>query len=238
MASRSYPNHLVLFLDPLVFSAIGVKSTLIIMEVIPFLVLVRLPHLCRNQWGETDNAEWYKEKGIEVDVTLSCYGYEEMANGKGKGSRFESLVRELNSKNRYASFEVVGYLAEELRDESTYKTFCKDLEDANVFSGSLIFVEELAQKIKSAVEKERDRLEALFKRKKQSSAGFADSMLKLVRTLPKVLKYLPSDKAQYARLYILSLQFWLGGFLENLQNFLKMIFDFGMARIFVQTLHY
>ncbi|KAK9160678.1 hypothetical protein Syun_007019 [Stephania yunnanensis] len=39
----------------------------------------------------------------------------------------------------------------------------------------------------------------LFKRKKQSSAGFADSMLKLVRTLPKVLKYLPSDKAQYAR---------------------------------------
>ncbi|KAK9128724.1 hypothetical protein Syun_017521 [Stephania yunnanensis] len=171
-------------------------------------------------------------------------------------SSLSAAVRELNSKNRYASFEVVGYLVEELRDESTYKTFCKDLEDANVFSGSLIFVEELAQKIKSAVEKERDRLDAvlvfpsmpevmrlnklgsfsmsqlgqskspffqLFKRKKQSSAGFADSMLKLVRTLPKVLKYLPSDKAQDARLYILSLQFWLGGSPENLQNFLKMI---------------
>ncbi|KAK9143455.1 hypothetical protein Syun_012855 [Stephania yunnanensis] len=61
-------------------------------------------------------------------------------------SSLSAAVRELNSKNRYASFEVVGYLVEELRDESTYKTFCKDLEDANVFSGSLIFVEELAQK--------------------------------------------------------------------------------------------
>nr|KYP70515.1 Magnesium-chelatase subunit H [Cajanus cajan] len=128
--------------------------------------------------------------------------------------------------------------------------------DANIFIGSLIFVEELALKIKAAVEKERDRLDAvlvfpsmpevmrlnklgsfsmsqlgqskspffqLFKRKKPQSAGFADSMLKLVRTLPKVLKYLPSDKAQDARLYILSLQFWLGGSPDNLQNFLKMI---------------
>ncbi|VAH27168.1 unnamed protein product [Triticum turgidum subsp. durum] len=63
----------------------------------------------------------------------------------------------------------------------------------------------------------------LFKRNKKDSSGFADSMLKLVRTLPKVLKYLPSDKAQDARLYILSLQFWLGGSPDNLQNFLKMI---------------
>lgn len=30
----------------------------------------------------------------------------------------------------------------------------------------------------------------LFKKKNKSSAGFADSMLKLVRTLPKVLKYM------------------------------------------------
>ncbi|XP_059668410.1 magnesium-chelatase subunit ChlH, chloroplastic [Cornus florida] len=170
-------------------------------------------------------------------------------------SSLSAAVRTLNSNARYASFEVVGYLVEELRDESTYKTFCLDLEDANIFIGSLIFVEELALKIKTAVEKERDRLDAvlvfpsmpevmrlnklgsfsmsqlgqskspffqLFKKKKQS-AGFADSMLKLVRTLPKVLKYLPSDKAQDARLYILSLQFWLGGSPDNLVNFLKMI---------------
>ncbi|XP_015949743.1 magnesium-chelatase subunit ChlH, chloroplastic [Arachis duranensis] len=171
-------------------------------------------------------------------------------------SSLSAAVRALNSTNKDASFEVVGYLVEELRDEATYKTFCKDLEDANVFIGSLIFVEELALKVKAAVEKERERLDAvlvfpsmpevmrlnklgsfsmsqlgqskspffqLFKKKKTSSAGFADSMLKLVRTLPKVLKYLPSDKAQDARLYILSLQFWLGGSPDNLQNFLKMI---------------
>ncbi|KAG4927867.1 hypothetical protein JHK85_054353 [Glycine max] len=171
-------------------------------------------------------------------------------------SSITAAVIALNSKRKHASFEVVGYLVEELRDAATYKTFCKDLEDANIFIGSLIFVEELALKIKAAVEKERDRLDAvlvfpsmpevmrlnklgsfsmsqlgqskspffqLFKRKKPQSAGFADSMLKLVRTLPKVLKYLPSDKAQDARLYILSLQFWLGGSPDNLQNFLKMI---------------
>ncbi|KAJ6380933.1 hypothetical protein OIU77_029765 [Salix suchowensis] len=170
-------------------------------------------------------------------------------------SSLTAAVQALNKSSKDASYEVVGYLVEELRDESTYKTFCKDLEDANIFIGSLIFVEELALKVKTAVEKERDRLDAvlvfpsmpevmrlnklgsfsmsqlgqskspffqLFKRKKQG-AGFADSMLKLVRTLPKVLKYLPSDKAQDARLYILSLQFWLGGSPDNLQNFLKMV---------------
>lgn len=170
-------------------------------------------------------------------------------------SSLSAAVRSLNAKRQHASFEVVGYLVEELRDESTYKTFCDDLRDANIFIGSLIFVEELALKVKAAVEEERDRMDAvlvfpsmpevmrlnklgtfsmsqlgqskspffqLFKKKKQS-AGFADSMLKLVRTLPKVLKYLPSDKAQDARLYILSLQFWLGGSPENLENFVKMI---------------
>ncbi|PKA62593.1 Magnesium-chelatase subunit ChlH, chloroplastic [Apostasia shenzhenica] len=170
-------------------------------------------------------------------------------------SSLSAAVRALNADRQHASFEVVGYLVEELRDDSTYQTFCEDVADTNVFIGSLIFVEELAVKVKEAVEKERDRMDAvlvfpsmpevmrlnklgsfsmsqlgqskssffqLFKRKK-TGAGFAESMLKLVRTLPKVLKYLPSDKAQDARLYILSLQFWLGGSPENLKNFLKMI---------------
>ncbi|ESQ41311.1 hypothetical protein EUTSA_v10012443mg [Eutrema salsugineum] len=171
-------------------------------------------------------------------------------------SSLTEAVQTLNKTSRFASYEVVGYLVEELRDKNTYKSFCDDLKDANIFIGSLIFVEELALKVKDAVEKERDRMDAvlvfpsmpevmrlnklgsfsmsqlgqskspffqLFKRKKAGSAGFADSMLKLVRTLPKVLKYLPSDKAQDARLYILSLQFWLGGSPDNLQNFVKMI---------------
>ena len=62
----------------------------------------------------------------------------------------------------------------------------------------------------------------MFKRNNKS-AGFEESMLKIVRTLPKVLKYLPSDKAQDARAYIMRLQFWLGGSLENLENFFEMI---------------
>ncbi len=44
-------------------------------------------------------------------------------------------------------FELVGYLLEELRDSSNFETFKRDLEDANVFIGSLIFIEELAEKV-------------------------------------------------------------------------------------------
>lgn len=39
-----------------------------------------------------------------------------------------------------------------------------------------------------------------------------------MRTLPKVLKFLPSDKAQDARMFVNSLQYWLGGNTENLEN--------------------
>jgi magnesium chelatase subunit H len=65
-------------------------------------------------------------------------------------SSLSAAVRALNADRRHASFEVVGYLVEELRDEETYKAFCEDLEDANIFIGSLIFVEELALKVISA----------------------------------------------------------------------------------------
>lgn len=41
-----------------------------------------------------------------------------------------------------------------------------------------------------------------------------------MRTLPKVLKYLPSDKAQDARNFVQSLQYWLGGNADNLENLL------------------
>lgn len=44
-----------------------------------------------------------------------------------------------------------------------------------------------------------------------------------VRTLPKVLKYLPADKAKDARNFINSLQYWLGGNAENLENLILTI---------------
>jgi magnesium chelatase subunit H len=63
------------------------------------------------------------------------------------------------------------------------------------------------------------------KRKEQSGSSFQDAMLKLLNTLPKVLKYLPIDKAQDARNFMLSFQYWLGGSSENLENFLLMLAD-------------
>lgn len=153
--------------------------------------------------------------------------------------------------------EVVGYLVEELRDKDNLEMFQKDLSDANIFIGSLIFVEELAQKVKTVLEANRDRLDAVIvfpsmpevmrmnklgtfsmsqlgqsksaiaqfmrRKRKENVGNFEEGMLKLVRTLPKVLKYLPTDKAQDARNFIMSLQFWLGGSPENIENFLIMI---------------
>jgi magnesium chelatase subunit H len=50
-------------------------------------------------------------------------------------------------------------------------------------------------------------------------------MLKLLNTLPTVLKYLPVEKAQDARSFMLSFQYWLGGTPDNLRNFLLMLAD-------------
>lgn len=45
-------------------------------------------------------------------------------------------------------FEVIGYLLEELRDAKNYAAFKKDVERSNIFIGSLIFIEELAEKVR------------------------------------------------------------------------------------------
>jgi len=170
-------------------------------------------------------------------------------------------VQKLNNRDAGKSggvaIEIVGYLLEELRDAKNYDEFKRDVASANVFIGSLIFIEELADKVIEAVQPERERLNACLvfpsmpavmrlnklgsfsmaqlgqsksviasfmkKKKAQGSGGFEEAMLKLVRTLPKVLKYLPSDKAQDARNFMLSLQYWLGGSSENLENFLLNI---------------
>ncbi|KAK9107558.1 hypothetical protein Syun_023569 [Stephania yunnanensis] len=187
--------------NPLI--AIGVKSTLIIMEVIPFLVLaikppsspvvVVDPSYVGLELKRVPKRERLLIVGAPRQDPTGPYRLMEEATSDTR--------RKSTPKIRYASFEVVGYLAEELRDESTYKTFCKDLEDANVFSGSLIFVEELAQKIKSAVEKERDRLEAVLVFPSMPEVMRLNKLGSFTcEDVAKVLKYLPSDKAQYARI--------------------------------------
>jgi len=167
----------------------------------------------------------------------------------------KAAIDRINSTNQTMCVEMVGYLLEELRDFDNLKAFEEDVNTANVFIGSLIFIEELAEKIVSVVTPARDRLDAclifpsmpavmklnklgsfsmsqlgqsksiisdFIKSARKGGAGenTQESLLKLVRTLPKVLKFLPSDKAQDARNWVVSLQYWIGGSPDNLESML------------------
>jgi magnesium chelatase subunit H len=174
-------------------------------------------------------------------------------------SALSAAVRSINAHNPHLAVEVSGYLLEELRNPENFAAFEADVAQADVFIASLIFLEDLADKIVAAVEPHRDRLgvavvfpsmpqvmrlnkmgsfsmanlgqsqgaiaQFMRKRKEKSGSSFQDGMLKLLQTLPKVLKYLPIDKAQDARNFMLSFQYWLGGSQENLENFLLMLAD-------------
>jgi magnesium chelatase subunit H len=174
-------------------------------------------------------------------------------------SALSAAVRTINQTNPNVAIEISGYLIEELRDAENYADFQRDMSQANIFIASLIFLEDLAEKVVAAVEPYRDHLDVsvvfpslpqvmrlnkmgsfslsqigqsksvissfMKKRKEKSGAGFQDAMLKLLRTLPQVLKYLPMDKAQDARNFMLSFQYWLGGSQQNLENFLLMLTD-------------
>jgi len=61
------------------------------------------------------------------------------------------------------------------------------------------------------------------KKKSDDGSSFEEGMLKLLRTLPKVLKFLPSDKAADARTFMMSFQYWLGGSPENLESMMLML---------------
>jgi magnesium chelatase subunit H len=174
-------------------------------------------------------------------------------------SALSAAVRSINQNHPQIAFEISGYLIEELRDPENYEAFKRDVAQADIFIASLIFLEDLADKLVAAVEPVRDRLDVavvfpsmpqvmrlnkmgsfslsqigqsksmisqfMKKRKEKSGSGFQDAMLKLLRTLPQVLKYLPMDKAQDARNFMLSFQYWLGGSQDNLENFLLMLTD-------------
>mmetsp|Transcript_17746 Transcript_17746/g.23135 ORF Transcript_17746/g.23135 Transcript_17746/m.23135 type:complete len:182 (+) Transcript_17746:78-623(+) len=75
-------------------------------------------------------------------------------------SSMSAAVREINEKTGIKT-ECVGYLLEELRDPANVAAFKRDLADANVFVGSLIFVQELADVVAEAVKAERERLDAV-----------------------------------------------------------------------------
>ena len=160
-------------------------------------------------------------------------------------SSMTAAAKRINAGSENMAVECVGYLLEELRNEEAFEQFKKDVADANVFIGSLIFVQELAEKVTEVVEPLRDQLDAVLvfpsmpevmrlnkvgsftmknlgqsksvvadfmkKKKQDDGSSFEEGMLKLLRTLPKVLKFLPSDKAADARTFMMSFQYWLGG---------------------------
>ena len=75
-------------------------------------------------------------------------------------SSMTAAVKRINAGSENMAVECVGYLLEELRNEDAYEQFKKDVEDANVFIGSLIFVQELAEKVIDVVKPNRDNLDA------------------------------------------------------------------------------
>ncbi len=56
--------------------------------------------------------------------------------------------------------ELNGYLIEELRDDNNYNDFVEDISKADIFIASLIFIEDLAQKVVDAVSPYKDKLKA------------------------------------------------------------------------------
>lgn len=154
-------------------------------------------------------------------------------------SSMTAACKRINAQQEKVAVECSGYLLEELRDPKNYEDFKREIAEADVFIGSLIFVQELADKVVEAVTPHRDRLSAciifpsmpdvmrlqkvgtfemknagtskgglgdFMKKNKPSGATFEDGMLKLLRALPKVLKYLPNEKARDARSFMLSFQ--------------------------------
>ena len=71
------------------------------------------------------------------------------AGGPGAPNCARSLRCAQHAGTLQVCFEMVGYLLEELRDGANFATFKRDVADANIFIGSLIFIEELADKVRA-----------------------------------------------------------------------------------------
>jgi len=165
--------------------------------------------------------------------------------------------QKINKEQENVCVECVGYVLEELRNPETLAAFQQDVQNSNIFIGSLIFVQELAEKVVEVVQPLRDQLDAVLvfpsmpevmrlnkvgsfsmqnlgqsksvvadfmkKKKAEDGSSFEEGMLKLLRTLPKVIKYLPGDKAKDARSFMMSFQYWLGGSPDNIESMLLML---------------
>lgn len=63
-------------------------------------------------------------------------------------SSLTKACNDINAGNEGVAVEAVGYLLEELRNPAVFEQFKADVGDANIFIGSLIFIQELADKVR------------------------------------------------------------------------------------------
>lgn len=71
-------------------------------------------------------------------------------------SSLAAAVEAINQNNSKLAIEISGYLIEELRNAEKYDEFEHKVADTNLFIASLIFIEDLADKVVDAVELHRD----------------------------------------------------------------------------------
>ena len=76
-------------------------------------------------------------------------------------SSLSAACKRINAGQPDVAVECSGYILEELRDPENFEQFKADVKDANIFIGSLIFVQELADKVEEVVAPERERLDAV-----------------------------------------------------------------------------
>lgn len=62
-------------------------------------------------------------------------------------SALTNACQRINTGKESVAVEAVGYLLEELRNPKIFQQFKDDVASANIFIGSLIFVQELADKV-------------------------------------------------------------------------------------------
>ena len=60
-------------------------------------------------------------------------------------------AKSINKMNGPIGIDLSGYLIEELRNDSNFEDFKEDIANADIFVASLIFIEDLAQKVVDAV---------------------------------------------------------------------------------------
>lgn len=65
-------------------------------------------------------------------------------------SALTKACQTINNGKESVAVEAVGYLLEELRNPRVFEQFKEDVASANIFIGSLIFVQELADKVVSS----------------------------------------------------------------------------------------